>query len=86
MLAVAASSLSSALGCVLLLVSLRLDAELKGGSERLEGEGDGGFVPRGSSNRGSEWVRDSGPPDVLRLGLYLGGSLNGTGRRRREKG
>lgn len=59
-------------------VSLKEEAELKGGMDLLEGEGDGGFVMVLTSSLGSEWVRVRGAPEIRRFGLYLGGSLNGT--------
>ena len=73
-------------------VSLKLDeAELKGGSERFEGDGDGGSSrPIGSEGvrmeceigrLGYRWCAPPPPPApavVRRRGLYLGGSRNGT--------
>lgn len=59
-------------------VSLREDAELNGGMDLLEGEGDGGLVTALTSSLGSEWVRVSGAPEIRLFGLYFGGSLNGT--------
>lgn len=44
----------------------------------LEGDGEGGFVTAHTSNLGSECVRERGAPEMRRLGLYFGGSLNGT--------
>lgn len=76
----AQSSESASLGCVQVEplpveVSLRDEAELKGGIDRLEGEGEGGLFTIQTSRRGSEWALDSGAPDILRFGLYFGGSL-----------
>lgn len=59
-------------------VSLREEAELKGGMERVEGEGDGGLVAVLTSSLGSECVRESGTPEMRLFGLYFGGSLKGT--------
>lgn len=59
--------------------------------ERAEGEGEGGLVvmpppddPILASSLGSEWVRDNGAPEILLFGLYLGGSLNGTEKIKRN--
>lgn len=81
--ALAHSSLSISLGWVQVEllpveVSLREEAELKGGMERLEGEGEGGLVAVLTSSLGSEWVRERGAPDMRLFGLYFGGSLKGT--------
>lgn len=59
-------------------VSLREEAELKGGMERAEGEGEGGLVAVLTSSLGSEWVRERGAPEMRLFGLYFGGSLKGT--------
>ena len=66
------------------LVSLRLDADENGGSERFDGDGDGG-LESGELRRDSEWVRGSTSPE-RRRGLYLGASLNGTERGERGGG
>lgn len=89
--ALAHSSLSISLGWVQVEllpveVSLREEAELKGGMERVEGEGEGGLVAVLTSSLGSEWVRERGTPEMRLFGLYFGGSLKGTVKRGAKKG
>lgn len=63
-------------------VSLKEDAELKGGIDRLDGVGEGGLLTIQTSSRGSDWARERGTPEMRRFGLYLGGSLYGTDKKR----
>lgn len=82
----AVSSLSSQLGCVhveedVVEASEMHETDEKGGNEQFDGHGDGGFIPRCKSRRGSLCVRlrvETGAMLALLLGLYLGISRYGT--------